>query len=138
MSTTPTSTTTATVSLPQIAERRALTSRAPAVPDLASLRLRKGISLEDISSRTKIAVRYLQAIEQLDFAPLPGGVYNISYIRQYARSLDIDDWDLVAVHGAWQSTQEPKVEAPPPPAGWSRVLVAIRSFARFMRGDAQI
>jgi cytoskeleton protein RodZ len=58
--------------------------------DLAGLRQQKGISLVEIAENTKIGVRYLDAIERGQFAKLPGGVYNISYIRQYARAIDCD------------------------------------------------
>jgi transcriptional regulator with XRE-family HTH domain len=58
--------------------------------DLAGLRQQKGISLDEIAQKTKISVRYLDAIERGQFAVLPGGIYNISYIRQYARAIDCD------------------------------------------------
>jgi cytoskeletal protein RodZ len=63
-----------------------------AVPelDLAGLRQQKGISLGQIAQETKISVRYLDAIERGQFAMLPGGIYSISYIRQYARAIDCD------------------------------------------------
>lgn len=63
-----------------------------AVPelDLAGLRQQKGISLGQIAQETKICVRYLDAIERGQFGKLPGGIYNISYIRQYARAIDCD------------------------------------------------
>jgi cytoskeletal protein RodZ len=58
--------------------------------DLAALRQQKGISLDEIAQKTKISVRYLDAIERGQFALLPGGIYNISYIRQYAHAVDCD------------------------------------------------
>jgi cytoskeletal protein RodZ len=58
--------------------------------NLAALRQQKGISLDEIAQKTKISVRYLDAIERGQFAMLPGGIYNISYIRQYARAVDCD------------------------------------------------
>ena len=55
---------------------------------LASIRRNRGLSLEQISQDTKISVRALQAIESGEFKKLPGGIYNTSYIRQYARAID--------------------------------------------------
>ena len=52
---------------------------------LASIRRNRGLTLEQISQNTKISVRALQAIEEGEFKKLPGGIYNTSYIRQYAR-----------------------------------------------------
>lgn len=65
---------------------------------LSTIRRNRGITLEQIASSTKISVRSLQAIEQGDFRKLPGGIYNTSYIRQYARAIDYDESALLAVY----------------------------------------
>jgi cytoskeletal protein RodZ len=65
---------------------------------LAARRLKKQISLEQISASTKIGVRALQAIEDGDFKKLPGGIYSTSYIRQYARAIDFDETELLATY----------------------------------------
>jgi len=62
---------------------------------LATIRRNRGISLEQIAESTKIGVRALEAIERGDFRKLPGGIYNTSYIRQYARAIDYDESILV-------------------------------------------
>ena len=58
---------------------------------LSTIRRNRGISLEQIAESTKIGIRSLEAIEQGDFRKLPGGIYNTSYIRQYARAIDYDE-----------------------------------------------
>jgi cytoskeletal protein RodZ len=63
--------------------------------NLAALRHQKGISLHHIAEATKIGVRYLEAIEHGQFAKLPGGIYNISYIRQYARAIQVNEADIL-------------------------------------------
>ena len=65
--------------------------------ELASRRKRSAISLEQISQATKIGIRSLEAIEAGEFQKLPGGVYNTSYIRQYARAIDFDE-SLILEH----------------------------------------
>lgn len=70
-------------------------SQIATLPDLAGIRASKGISLQDIACATKITLRYLQAIERGEFDKLPGGVYNVNYIRQYARAVDIDESGLL-------------------------------------------
>ena len=62
---------------------------------LAALRHQKGISLSQIAATTKIGVRYLEAIECGQFAKLPGGFYNVSYIRQYARAIEVSEAELL-------------------------------------------
>jgi cytoskeletal protein RodZ len=64
-------------------------------PDLTELRRSRRISVDQIATLTKIKTDYLRAIEQGDFGKLPGGVYTISYIRQYARSIDFPEDDLL-------------------------------------------
>lgn len=65
---------------------------------VASIRRNKGISLEQIANVTKLRVSTLQAIEDGDFDALPGGIYNISYIRQYARAIDADESHLIQLY----------------------------------------
>ena len=65
---------------------------------LATIRRNRGISLEQIAASTKISVRSLEAIESGDFQKLPGGIYNTSYIRQYARAIDYDESAILAVY----------------------------------------
>ncbi len=65
---------------------------------LTSIRTDKGISLEEISQNTKIKVSTLRALEVGEFDSLPGGIYNISYIRQYARAVGVDESSLVEMY----------------------------------------
>ena len=62
---------------------------------MAALRHQKGISLQQIAEATKIGVRYLEAIESGQFDKLPGGFYSVSYIRQYARAIEIGEAELL-------------------------------------------
>src|ERR1051326_6070912 len=65
---------------------------------LCTIRQNRGISLEQISQSTKISVRLLEAIESCEFDKLPGGIYNTSYIRQYARAIDYDESQILDVY----------------------------------------
>jgi cytoskeletal protein RodZ len=65
---------------------------------LATIRRNRGISLQQIADSTKISIRSLEAIEQGDFRKLPGGIYNTSYIKQYARAIDYDESELLKVY----------------------------------------
>jgi cytoskeleton protein RodZ len=78
---------------------------------LATIRRNRGISLEQIAASTKISVRSLDAIERGDFGKLPGGIYNTSYIRQYARAIDYDETVILAVYH-----RETNPAAPEPPS----------------------
>ena len=63
---------------------------------LKSEREAQGIKLEDLSARTRVSVRLLSAIESEDFDQLPGGVFNVSFVRQYARHVGLDEDEIVA------------------------------------------
>ena len=65
---------------------------------LATIRHNRGITLEQIAASTKISLRSLEAIERGEFRKLPGGIYNTSYIRQYARAIDYDESELLAFY----------------------------------------
>ena len=67
---------------------------------LATIRRNRGISLEQIAETTKINIRSLKAIEGGDFQKLPGGIYNTSYIRQYAKAIDFDETVLLNFYRA--------------------------------------
>ncbi len=55
----------------------------------------RGVSLEEISSATKISMRFLDAIEREDFSKLPGGIFSRSFIRTYAHYLGLDEEQVV-------------------------------------------
>jgi cytoskeletal protein RodZ len=78
---------------------------------LATIRKNRGISLAQIAESTKISIRSLEAIERGDFRKLPGGIYDISYIRQYAKAIDYDESTILAYYnramGAEIVNQEP-------------------------------
>ena len=56
----------------------------------------KGITLQEISEQTKIGVRQLKAIEEGHLDQLPGGIFNKSFLRQYARFLELDEEQVIS------------------------------------------
>jgi cytoskeletal protein RodZ len=51
----------------------------------------RGIALREISEQTRISMRYLEAIETDDYQRLPGGIFNRSFIRAYAKYIGYDE-----------------------------------------------
>src|SRR5690349_8943205 len=72
---------------------------------LATIRRNRGVSLAQIAESTKISVRSLEAIERGEFRKLPGGIYNTSYIRQYARAIDYDESVLLDFYHRQMSSE---------------------------------
>ena len=90
---------------------------------LASRRRKQKISLDQIAQATKIGVRSLQAIETEDFKKLPGGIYNTSYIRQYANAIGFDEEQILSLYYSIMGMPEP-VEAPERPSASEGNLVS--------------
>ncbi len=55
----------------------------------------RGIALRDISENTRISMRYLEAIESDDYRRLPGGIFNRSFIRAYAKFVGYDEQQAI-------------------------------------------
>ena len=52
---------------------------------LRRARLERGVGLREVSEQTRITMRHLEAIEADDYKELPGGIFNKSFIKSYAR-----------------------------------------------------
>jgi hypothetical protein len=63
---------------------------------LRKQREQRGISLDAISTTTKISPRMLRAIEDEYFDQLPGGVFNKGFVRAYARQVGLDEEETVS------------------------------------------
>ena len=76
---------------------------------VSTIRRNRGVTLEQIAASTKISIRTLDAIERGQFQKLPGGIYDVSYIRQYARAIDYDESLLLEAYRRSQPVlQEPQ------------------------------
>ncbi len=63
-------------------------------------------SLAEIANRTKISHVFLEAIEREDFGKLPGGIFDRSYIRQYAQAAGLDENEILRRYHEFQAEQE--------------------------------
>lgn len=57
---------------------------------LRDARERRGISLRQIASATKISVAALEALERDDISRLPGGIFSRAFVRSYAVEVGLD------------------------------------------------
>jgi cytoskeletal protein RodZ len=60
----------------------------------------RGIALRDISEQTRISMRYLEAIEADDYRRLPGGIFNRSFVRAYAKHVGFDEQQAIEEYSA--------------------------------------
>ncbi len=64
-------------------------------PLLKHARETQGLSLDQVASATRIQRKYLQALEDEQFAVLPEPVFTKGFVRTYARSLGMDEQDVL-------------------------------------------
>ena len=57
---------------------------------LRAAREAKQLSVREIADTTKISVAVLEALEDNDFARLPGGIYSRGFVRSYADAVGLD------------------------------------------------
>lgn len=88
-----------------------------------------GITLEELQSRTKIRIKYLEAIEAADYDVIPGEVYLRGFIRSMASELGIDQQEAMQLYQQEKEpVKEPVVAAPaaPPTAKEAPVAPAVK------------
>src|SRR2546427_5418343 len=61
-------------------------------------REQRGVPLREISDQTRISMRYLEAIETNDYKRLPGGIFNRSFVKAYARCVGYDEKEAVEAY----------------------------------------
>jgi cytoskeletal protein RodZ len=65
---------------------------------LRAAREARGLSLRELSDQTRIARRYLEAIEADDYKELPGGIFNRSFIKAYAKAVGFNEAEAVSAY----------------------------------------
>ena len=63
------------------------------------------VTLEEITSATRIGPRFLEALENEEWEKLPGGVFNRGFVRSVARYLGLDEEVLLGEYDLAHGTQ---------------------------------
>jgi len=74
---------------------------------LKSTREEKGLTIDQISRETNIAIRYLEALEAENFAVFPGEPYLIGFIKNYGSYLELDIQKLISLYRALRIQEQP-------------------------------
>jgi len=74
---------------------------------LRTTRESKAISFDQAGLDTKLAVRYLEALEDENFAKFPGEAYITGFIRNYGAYLDLDVEELLGLYRAIKIQEQP-------------------------------
>lgn len=71
------------------------------------------VSMKEVAEATRIGVRFLHAIENDDYNALPGGIYARSFIRAYAKYVNMDEEEAMARYRKQsQQNDEPDEQLP--------------------------
>ncbi|WP_100260534.1 helix-turn-helix domain-containing protein [Qipengyuania seohaensis] len=80
---------------------------------LRAAREAKGLELEQVAAETRIPQRHLESIEAGDFASLPSRTYAIGFSRTYARTLDLDEREVLDQVRAELAEHQGKADSTP-------------------------
>lgn len=80
---------------------------------LRELRARRGVPLDEIARTTRVARRYLEAIEADAFEALPSPVFTRGFIRAYCQALAESPDEALACYDARDGGVPPAVTRPP-------------------------
>jgi cytoskeletal protein RodZ len=83
---------------------------------LREARERKGLSLRQIATATKISVATLESLERGEFSKLPGGIFSRSFVRSYAIEVGLDPDETVQRFLDYFETDEAAAAAAHDPA----------------------
>ena len=92
------------------------------------------VTLEEITSATRISGRFLQALENEDWEKLPGGVFNRGFVRSVARYLGLDEEVIIGEYDLAHGPQVPPAgehpeERIPSPPRWLPAAVVLGALA---------
>lgn len=111
---------------------------------LRAERLKKDLSIKDVESAISIRALYLNAIEEGNYAIIPGEVYLKGFIRNYATFLGLDPQEVMEIYrqNKGQASESEQAESQPaqvpvPPAGggsWKKWVSAAIGAAAVVAG----
>ena len=81
----------------------------------------RGVSLREISNQTRISMRYLEAIESNNYKLLPGGIFNRSFVKSYARCVGFDETRALEGYAQYQREQGAQSDDDGPTPHYSKV-----------------
>src|SRR5688572_5405033 len=66
---------------------------------LRAAREERGITISQVAEQTRIAPMYIESIENDNYKPLPGGIFNKGFVKSYARFIGMDEQEALQDYG---------------------------------------
>ena len=107
------------------------------IAELRRIRMAKGLSLTEISRRTRIGVGFLRKIEEGNLRGLPPGFYARAFVRAYSEAIGIDA-DVVLGTLADELPPPQAASAPHPSADSTRTSAAQSQSSELLIPDARM
>ena len=91
------------------------------------------VTLDEVSTATRISVRFLEALENENWPRLPGGVFGRGFVRSIARYLGLNEesllaeYDLARGENANPAPPKPEDRIPSPPK-WIPIALVLAIF----------
>jgi cytoskeletal protein RodZ len=79
---------------------------------LRAAREARGISVSEVAEQTRIAPMYIECIENDNYKPLPGGIFNKGFVKSYARFIGLDEQDALQDYSRLLAQTEGSAPAP--------------------------
>jgi transcriptional regulator with XRE-family HTH domain len=79
----------------------AMSAREAFGSNLRRTRVQRGVSLDEISRRTKVSIELWEAMERNDFSHWPSGIFARAYVRAYAVAIGVDPESTVDEFCRW-------------------------------------
>lgn len=80
---------------------------------LRQAREERGMSISEAAEQTRISALYLESIENNDYRPLPGGIFNKGFVKSYAKTLGLDEQEALQDYAALLAQQGSDVNEDP-------------------------
>lgn len=79
---------------------------------LRQAREERGISISEVAEQTRISRLYLESIENDDYKPLPGGIFNKGFVKSYAKFIGYDEQEALSDYAKIATANEIVTEHP--------------------------
>ena len=73
---------------------------------LRAAREERGVSISEVAEQTRIAAMYIECIENDNYKPLPGGIFNKGFVKSYARFIGYDEQTALQEYSRLASQSE--------------------------------
>ena len=77
---------------------------------LRQAREAKGVSISEVAEQTRISALYLESIENDDYRPLPGGIFNKGFVKSFAKYVGFDENEAMQDYARISVNQENTID----------------------------